>query len=205
MKNIIYLLIVTSFFTSCLGLEGECKLGDYDRARDGFYLFPSNKLNLADRIDTEFTNSNYKIYSVSYDCFGDYDGFKLLQKLKPDIDSLYQPPAHWQIVDDSIMYVNRRFLNSSINWGLVVSVTSKGSHTHYEYPKSIISDSLRNYLNNRGTGLYELKDSSWIKITDWQSNDEFEKKCRNGTYFIPYPGWLYDKKVNLNELDTWPW
>jgi len=204
MKNIIYLLVVISSLTSC---TDDCKLGEYDKTGNGFHLFPKDKLKLADKIDTIYLRPNYEIYSVEYYCGMDYDMayFELLKNLKDSTNNLYQIPNYWTIIDNSILYTNCGFVKSHSRSGAVVSLKSKGNRTEYEYPAPIITDSIRNDLNSRAAGLYQLKDSAWIKIADSQSKKAFWQYCRNGVFFVPSPGFPYDKKVILDEIDTWPW
>lgn len=101
---------------------------------------------------------------------------------------------------DSILYVNSMFFISPLESGLIVSNTVDGGKTHYEYPEDDSLNALTEDL--RENGLYRYDNGEFKLVSQSLSHEAFKQYCSNDTCYIPYPGILYDKKVNLQELKS---
>jgi len=167
-------------------------------------LFPYNKLQNANRIDTMVYGKNYSVYNVHYNCEGmeDYGSFYLLKKKSVSDSHLYQVPYSWELFEDSILFTNTHLLSSRSEDGLVVTTRREGSTTHFTYPES---DRLHHDSKDiKGHGLYRYENGTFKKISKAQSKKEFDRLCVNGTFYVPFPGRLFDEKIILEQIETWP-
>lgn len=109
-------------------------------------------------------------------------------------------PINSRFRNDSILYTNTHFLRSPIENGLIVSVKKNMNETHYNYPKDEALYALTSKLEKKG--LYKLENDKFVLISDSMSQDSFKEYCTNETCFIPFPGILYDRKINLKKLKS---
>ena len=109
-------------------------------------------------------------------------------------------PHSSEFKHDSVLYVNSRFFISPLDRGLIVLNKVKRSTTHFEYPKDEKLDNLTKELTK--DGLYRFDNGEFKLVTESFSNDAYKKYCINDTCYIPSPGILYDKKINLKELKS---
>ena len=123
---------------------------------------------------------------------------KVLRSLNDSTAFLIPESSNYR--NDSLLYTNTHFFISPLEKGLIVSTINDMYETNYEYPEDEALYELTSNLEKNG--LYKLENGKFVFITESMSQEKFKKFCTNETCYIPYPGILYDRKINLNQLKS---
>lgn len=195
MKKLLQVLIPLVIISSCI--TPKCYRG----------VFSSKTLIVLDEKwedkiifnDTLFSNEYISLINSTIECSNKRTR-KMKVLLNKSDNTKVLVPHDSELKHDSILYVNSRFFISPLDRGLIVSNKVKRGTTHFEYPE----DENLYYLTikMKKDGLYRFENGEFKLVTKSFSNDAYKKHCSNDTCYIPFPGILYDKKINLKELKT---
>tara|TARA_R110000868_G_scaffold411665_1_gene707279 strand:+ start:56 stop:1546 length:1491 start_codon:yes stop_codon:yes gene_type:complete len=149
--------------------------------------------------DTLYFKNDILLTKSLFDCpEGRIRKMKVLRNLKDTTALLI--PNFSDFTNDSLLYTNTHFFQSPLENGLIVSNQKDRNETHYDYPEDDALYTLTKELNK--SGLYKLDNGKFVFLTESLSQDSYKEHCTNETCYIPYPGILYDRKINLNRLNS---
>lgn len=195
MNKIISILICFGLATSCV--TPKCYKGIFDTKA----LLELDKKWKSKIISNEtlFTNETITLLNSEFEC-----SKKMTRTMKVILDkddsTMMLVPQDSEFRDDSILYVNSRFFISPLESGLIVSNKVEGRTTRFEYPEDDTLHALTK--NQKRNGLYRYDHGEFKLVTESLSKKAFKTHCSNDTCYIPYPGILYDKKINLMKLKS---
>lgn len=195
MNSIALILISLIFFTSCI--TPKCYKGVF--ATKEFVALDEKWASKIVSNETLFTNENIALLNSRFEC-----SKKRTREMKVLVDkndsTMILVPQDSQFRYDSILYVNSHFFISPLESGLIVSNKVEGRTTHFEYPEDDLLNALTKDL--RRSGLYRYDKGEFKLVTESLSKEAFKTHCRNDTCYVPYPGILYNRKINLKELKS---
>lgn len=175
----------------------ECDISKY--ATNALLKLKPVQLNRIVKNDTLYFKNDIVLTSSLFVCpEGVNRKMKVLRSLKDSTAFLIPETSDYR--NDSLLYTNTLFFRSDLKSGLIVTVEKDRQNTHYDYPEDQALYALTSKLEQNG--LYKLENGKFIFITKSMSQEKFKEYCTNETCYIPYPGILYDRMINLNQLKS---
>ena len=175
----------------------ECDLGWYS-GKALSQLRPEQVNNIIED-DTLYLRNDILLTNSVFSCPSSINReMKVLRNLKETTALLIQSSSDYR--NDSLLFINTHFFISPLERGLIVSNHEERGSSRFDYPEDETLYALTIGLQKEG--LYKLEDGEFILMTDSMSQDAFKEYCTNETCYIPYPGILYESKINLNQLKS---